>query len=371
MRKFSIGFKLLLTVLLLTGCWDQEKLVDKAIVDGISLDQGEDGKLFNTTRYLRLKNKGGGQFEAKDELLEAEGDSIVDISKQLNLMMPGKIDPSKTYVIIIGEELAKQNIYPLIEPFFRSKKSFLGAKIIIAKGQAYNILSIDKELSPIVFDLMEMIDSGEVSSVIPDTNLYSIWTFMIDPGKDMLLPYIEKVQKDKLKLSGIALFNGGKYSGSYLTQKESTMLLLLRDELSISNQFDMKIRQQNEKETPVTLTITNVKNQIDMKVDEQTNQITYTIDITIKTKLVNYEQNTVKEINVKDLNKKTSVQLTKEAKEVTEIIQKANSDALGIGRSVASKYPKLWNEKKWKEEYQKVKIVPKIKVEITQTGTLN
>ncbi|WP_163100319.1 Ger(x)C family spore germination protein [Peribacillus alkalitolerans] len=370
MKRLSVGLNIGVFVILLTGCWDQQALVDKALIDAIGLDQGKEDEIFGAVRFLRLKNKGGGQFEAKDELLEAEGSSLIELSQKLNMMMPGKIDANKAYILMIGEELAKQNIYPIIDPVFRNKGSFLGAKIMVTKGQAYNILSIEQEVSPIAFDLLEMIESGEDGSVIPDTNLFSIWSKMIDPGKDMMIPYIEKDPKDQLKLAGIALFNGTKYSGSHLNLNESTMLLLLMDELTTANIISIKIPKNNGKEKSVSKVVDKIKKQTDIKVDDQSKQITYSMDIRIKVRIQNYPQKSIKEIDIKDLNKKISIQLTKDAKEVIDIIQEANSDVLGIGRDISTKYPDLWKEMNWNEEYQKIKIEPKIKAEIVNTGTL-
>lgn len=63
---------LLMTNLMLAGCWDQHHLVNKTFVNGLSYDLTDDGKVKATVRAVNIKGKGGGQFDVQDELLFAE-----------------------------------------------------------------------------------------------------------------------------------------------------------------------------------------------------------------------------------------------------------------------------------------------------------
>ncbi len=63
----------------LAGCWDQHQLVNKTLVNGISFDLTDEGKIQLTARDLNIKSKGGGQFEIEDELVSAERPTLVGL----------------------------------------------------------------------------------------------------------------------------------------------------------------------------------------------------------------------------------------------------------------------------------------------------
>jgi Spore germination B3/ GerAC like, C-terminal len=65
-----------------------------------------------------------------------------------------------------------------------------------------------------------------------------------------------------------------------------------------------------------------------------------------------------------------SKELTKKAKELTDLLIKANSDALGIAKDLSTKYPDSWNAEAWKQDYQQVTIKPKVNVEILGSNNL-
>lgn len=71
MRKICLIIILVLPILL-TGCWDQRLLVNRTLVNGVSFDITEDGKIAAAVRALNIQSKGGGLFEIQDELVEAK-----------------------------------------------------------------------------------------------------------------------------------------------------------------------------------------------------------------------------------------------------------------------------------------------------------
>ncbi|MDR0140182.1 Ger(x)C family spore germination protein [Metabacillus idriensis] len=370
MRRGVFLLKCLFICIVLTGCWDQEILAKKALVNGISFDKGENGKILGTVRVLKLVNKGGGQFEAIDELISSEGLSANEIGQSINMMTSGQLDTSKANIVIIGEEIAKEGIIPLLEPFYRSKRAYLSSKVIIGKGSGVDILATEKETSPIAFEILQLIESAESSSVTPEVSIFSLWSDMNDPGKDIMVPIVEKTQEEKIKVAGLAFFNGGKYSGLYITDKEAPVLMLLLDKLRKRNSLEINIKDQEERMNPLTFSVKKVKRRVKTDVDEISKEIKYSIDLSISVSILSYPNHSNKEVEINKLDKQISSQLTQQAEQITEILQEANCDVLSIGRNIESDYPELWKRVEWKGEYKNVKIKSKIKVKIIDTGTL-
>ena len=55
--------------------------------------------------------------------------------------------------------------------------------------------------------------------------------------------------------------------------------------------------------------------------------------------------------------------------EVMEKLQKAKSDAIGLGRTVRAFHPNLYKED-WSEHFSTLKIPVKVEVDIVKTGVL-
>jgi Ger(x)C family germination protein len=227
---------LLITPPLLSGCWDQQLLVNKTLINGISFDLTEEDNIEGTVRALNIQSKGGGQFEIADELIGSTRPTTVGLGIDIDSKLAGQIDASKAHIVIIGEELAQKGINPIMEFFYRNKGSYMSSKIVISKGKAKDILSTEKEKSPIAFVILQILKGAELDTTVPKHNAFAVWQQIFDPGKDMVLPFLEK-EEDKIEVAGVALFNGDKYTGKTLKKEKSTLLLLLLDQLKMTSRM--------------------------------------------------------------------------------------------------------------------------------------
>lgn len=363
MRKW-LNMMMVMILIFMAGCWDQELLVNKTIVNGVSFDIMEDGKIEGNVRALYIQSKGGGQFEIYDELVGSTQPTPISMAKEIDNKIAGEIEFGKANIILIGEELAKKGILSLIEPFYRTKDGYIASKIMITKGKAVDVLSTEKEKSPIAFVILKIITGAEKSSIIPKDTAFSVWKGLVDPGEDKIIPIVEKVESDKIAIGGVALFNGEKYTGTSLSDEKSTLLLLLLDELNKKSNLSVMLSEKNS----ISFNPNKLKRSFLVTVDKQNHKISSKIEIEMDIEVISYQRNIGKEINIDKVNKELSTELTKQAKEITNTLLRANCDAFGIGRKIASSYPNYWNKINWDQEYKKVEIEPKVKVNIIKTG---
>ncbi|MFB3164997.1 Ger(x)C family spore germination protein [Neobacillus sp. 179-J 1A1 HS] len=367
MRKICLIILLILPIML-TGCWDQRLLVNRTLVNGVSFDVTEDGKIAAAVRALNIQSKGGGLFEVQDELVEAERPTPVGLGLDLDSKIPGELDASKAHVVIIGEDLAKKGIHPVIEFFYRNRESYLSSKIVIGKGTGKEILSVEKEKSPIAFAILQLLEGAEADTVIPKKNTFTVWNNILDTGKDMVLPYLERVKSDKIEVAGVALFNDDKYTGKTLPKDKSSLLLSLMNQLDKNNRMAIILGSESNGRSISFSTRDLTRNlEVQVKKDEK---ITCKIDVKLDIEIISYPQDFTNEINVKKLNEDLSDEFTKKAKEITNTLVKANCDAFGIGRQISSLHPELWKKINWDKEYKNVQIEPVVKVNIIKTGNV-
>lgn len=359
---------MVILLIMLTGCWDQQLLVNRTLVNGISLDVTDEGKIDSSVRALNIQSKGGGQFEISDELVEAKRPTVAGLALDIDSRIPGEIDASKAHVIMIGEELAKKGIYPFMELFYRNMDSYMSSKIVITKGKAKELLSIEKDISPIAFVILQLLHGAEADTIIPKDTTFTVWRKMSDPGKDMILPYLEKVESNKIEAAGVALFNDDQYTGVTLEKEESSLLLSLMNQLHKVNRMALVLGPESNQRS-ISFTTRDLKRNLEVQVDEN-DKITCKIDVKMDIEVGSYPQDFNTELNIKKLNQDLTNELTKQAKEITRTLLRANCDALGIGRRISSFHPELWKKINWEEEYKNVQFEPKVKVNIIKTGNV-
>ncbi|MGD6830846.1 Ger(x)C family spore germination protein [Sutcliffiella halmapala] len=360
---------LLCIVSILTGCWDQELLVNKKLINGFSLDLTEDDEILVTARALSIQSKGGGQYEVNDELVESIRPSVAGLGIEIDNKLPGTLDINKTHIIILGEDFAKKGIHPILEAMYRLKGSYITAKIVIGKGKGSDILSTEPEKSPIAFDILQTLKSAVNTNVVPDETIISSWSKVVDSGKDTVLPYLKRDEPNRIEVDGVALFHGDKFTGSKLSKEQSKILLLLMNELKKISNFAIVLNQEN-KVRSIGFTVKGLKRNLELKVDKKSRQIRCRIDLNLDIQINTYPQEFDKKVDIEKLQKDLSEELTKKTKKVTNTLLEANCDALGIGRRIASFHPDLWKKINWEEEYKNVQFEPNVKVNIINTGPI-
>ncbi|WP_456272285.1 Ger(x)C family spore germination protein [Bacillus sp. AK031] len=356
----------LFSVILLTGCWDQEQLKDNRIVNGISFDTAEEpDKVLGTVRAIDIRSSGGGKFEIKDEFYVSEKETVAQIEMDLQNKVSGNMDAGKAFIIIVGDELAQtKGITSLLEPIFRSVNGYIASRIVISEGKGNEILSLKQKESPIVFEIDNLLIGGTKETYIPKETVFTVWNTLSDNTTDVFLPFIKKDEASNLLLAGSALFNGDKFTGQTLTTSQTSLLLILRDELGSGAKLTIEAEELSQ---PFTIGIGNAKTKMD--VTKENGKISCTINAELNAKLLSYyESDTSMDIN--KLNKLASKELTTKAKELTDLLIKADSDALSIAKEFSTKYPDAWSPEKWKQDYQHVEVIPKINVEINGTHNL-
>lgn len=360
---------LIISSTILSSCWDQQLLVNKTLINGISFDLTEEDNIEGTVRALNIQSKGGGQFEIADELIGAVRPTLSGLGIDVDNKLAGQIDASKAHIILIGEELAKKGINPIMEFFYRNKGSYMSSKVVISKGKAKDILATEKEKSPIAFVILQILKGAELDTTIPDQNAFLVWQQVFDPGKDMILPFLQKVEENKIEVAGVALFDGDKYSGKTLKNEESTLLLLLLNQLNKTSRMALVLDPET-KDRSISISTKHMKRIFEVKVDKSTNQITAKVQIKIDIEVISYPQDFKKGLNIEKLNQDLSAYLTKQAKEITKTLIQANCDAFGIARRISSFHPDLWKTINWEKEYKNVQIEPKVTVNIVETGNV-
>lgn len=370
MKKLIPLLTSMLALLMLPGCWDTDRLVNKKIINGIALDASENDHILGTASTIRLINKGGGQFDEKDEVVQAIGNSVTEIGLLINNMLPGKIEASKTHIVIVGEELAKKGVLAPLEVFYRNAKGNLNSSFLIAKGKAADMLEVENTPtgSPIAFDIMQMIQGAQFAAIAPEQTLYTLWTELLDDDADIVIPVINKRSGERIVIDSVALMDGDKYTGRTMSQNESKLLLLMMGKLNKTTILDVPLQTMTD---TLVFEVINSSNKLEVQIDKTTGYIDCVVNVKLYGDITSYPLTGDVEASKEKLSAEAENSLRKEASLVIGKLQAARCDALGIGRRIKLSHPDQWKELDWNTAYPKVRVKLEFKIDFASTGLLH
>lgn len=373
--KYKLISLTLCCILFLTSCWDQRLLKESKIVYSSGYDLEKDNDILVTTviRTNAQSSSDPTQAKSTNVILNSKGKTLSDNRLKLHRMIPGNYATNKLRVLVLGNTLAKQDIYPIFDIVYRDPRSSLGAKVVVAKGRADEILDLKMvEETLIGEDILNLITTAEQQTIVPEENVQSICTLIFDPGDDVVLPLIQKNEEKVVSIAGLALFNGHKYTGYNLLDEEPTLLLLLKNQLKKYARFTLEVNPNKKDIRERYISIQVKKNKPKMKISvSKKNKITINMNLKLEVEALEYPKDKLYSTKeVKKLNKELSKQLTIKTEKVIKKLQKSNCDALGIGRQLISFHPKVWKKIDWNKEYPNILIKPNVDVKIVGTGIL-
>ncbi|AXY11326.1 Ger(x)C family spore germination protein (plasmid) [Bacillus thuringiensis LM1212] len=369
--KGLLQLLILILIFFQAGCWDQQLLVDKKIVNNLSIDKAQNGYLLLGASAIDLVTKGGGQFNISSHAFTAISENIMDGGSKISRKMSGRADITKVNSILIGEKLAKADIYPILDFFYRNPTSNFGSCLALIRRRAVDLLKNETERETAIGSgVCSIISSAEKSGNLSKINLKSVLTKITDPDEDFMLPYLEKTNSE-IKILGMALFHNRKFSGKYIPIEQAKMLLLLQGK---NKPFLYKTKIDGRKSSKIKTTLTmrvEARKREQRLVIDKSGKMNFNIKISTKVRIV--ENPPLKVLSAKDiegLNSVLSQNLTQDARKVTAIIQKANSDILGIARIGRVYNYNFFKKEKWEEVYPHININPKISIEISSNGLI-
>jgi Ger(x)C family germination protein len=358
--------------LLLAGCWDQRLLKDANVVSIIGMDETTEGEIELTVAVP--KGSGGENQDLIAHIESATGETVRNSRNNLNKKMGKDSDASKNEFLLLGEELVKDEIFSVLDTFYRDPSSALNTKVAITEGKAKDFIHLEIEGEPLINSyFLELIKSAETDTTVPALNLQSLCSLIFDIGQDFALPYL-RIADDKksAEIIGLVMFHEEQLSGM-LTSEEGMMFLLLADQKENKVQMTEKVGSgsNSDRKNYVTISIKKATRKLDIQ-SKGGQGIQVNLQLELHANVIEYPKDQVnKKSTITHLNQKLSELLTKRAEETVSKMQEANSDLLGIGRILMARHPEVWKKTDWKTEYPKIQIKSKVNVTVDTHGIIN
>lgn len=396
MRTRILLVLILLMMPFLSGCWSRIEVNDLAFVTAAGIDKMEDGKIRLALQVAiprMLGAAGQGGFGGEKDIgakavwvISEKGETILDAYRRLQEKLPRRIFFSHSAIIIIGEQIARDGVSPILDFFIRQREARMRSYIIFTKGESVNILKFIPKLEKIPAEIMREQVKQHIGVRI---NLKDFVHMLVTEGMEPVAAEMELVSSNlangedskapspsnletNLSIKGSAIFKKDRLVG-WMNDLETRGVLWLRKEM---------------KTGVVTVNIPKEKGngKISVYILKAETQITpilsdgeLSMEVKVRGENELYENNSKLDVSDPKVIRFVENELEEDLKQRIQIVldmaqKKFKSDIFGFGIEVERRYPKEWKNKykeHWEEEFPKLKVNIIADMIVNRTGLTN
>ncbi|MBO8171618.1 MAG: Ger(x)C family spore germination protein [Bacillaceae bacterium] len=370
----------LLTSLTLTGCWDRVEINDLAFVLASGFDITEEG-MFRVAVQVPLPGAmggagsgGGGGGTGGDKSFYVDsgiGRTIRAANEDLQKRMSRQLFFAHQRVVIVGEELSRKGINPILDNITRIPQSRLTNYLLIAKGDALDILNADPHLERVPAEAIR-----EIAKMGLEHDLKSFLYEYRRKGMDPIAPVVEVVQtqnkaadgqKPEVEIKHIGIFKRDKLQ--FITDARETNGILWMEQRMSGKSMTFPI----DKNQDATINITGQSFKLDHRVHN--NQPEFLIYLTVKgTVLENLSHlNLEKPQTYNHIENVMNQAIESQIKSILHKTMEKGIDTFGLGLHLYQMENRLWNEKwkhRWREILPDLRVTVKVDSHLERVGNV-
>ncbi|WP_289139744.1 Ger(x)C family spore germination protein [uncultured Brevibacillus sp.] len=385
MRAYKLLQKLfifiaMLPMLLTTGCWSSIELNNRSFARMLLVDKAESG--VELTLAFPLPNRlipgqsgtGGPQTGKPYTYITKTGQDIGEAYRSIQSDLSRSITFGQTSVVVIGHELAKEGITPVLEFIAREPRFHINADLFVTQGRVLDLTTV-----PIVFERFPadiLIAYGREHVTVNTTTTDCLITTY--HGGDMIMPLLKIETKHMpgekpeavqwLGTDGAAIFREGKLQRTLSTDEMRGALWImgqLKDaEISVHSTTDGKSVNYmiNKARTKITPSISGDKVSILIRTKAEASLISSDSNVNLQDP-----------VQRKKLQRGIEILVEERMNKAIEKARKAGADVFSFGQYVDWHYPKEWNTlaTRWRELYSReLKVITEADITIKRIGSV-
>jgi spore germination protein KC len=405
-NRWTKPVKLLLFILLalpfLTGCWDRLEIEERSVVLGISVDVAEPEAEQDEDEISHLQGKfpapekdmirvavqialpgriplgpgesgGGSQGSGQTVwVINVVGHTIDDALMNLQQQISGRLFFGHLRVIVVSEAVAKKGLENLNDYFRRNSEVRRMAWMMIAKGDAEQLMSAAPKLERVpTLYLLSTMDSAVRLGKFPRDYVGIYWSNSTKKGQEAYLPYVEIMKEQNIQISGLAYFRNDKLVG--VTKPFEIAGYMGIKGLNPAGYRGFVTLEQSTQNN-VTIYATNRQSKIEVEIRGGLPHFHVSVFTEINLEEKINENFSVDHSDIlKEIEQKNRESLVKTYEDLIKKTQEKGSDIFGFGEYVRAKEPKYWNthiktKDKWQSMYKDVTVDVKVTTRIRRIG---
>lgn len=414
MKKLSLLFLFIISILSLSGCWDKREIEDATFAVLLGVDKAENNNVVITVAFPLTQTQGGGLNEGMDNgsgnysVMSVKAPTMVEGLHMLGTKLSGPLSLYTVKTIVISKKIAENDMLRQIFSSWRYEEIRNTASVLISDCTAAEFIEARITKSPIdplrqeellleqandsayykpiqLLELLANLDSGSGDGVtmyggIAAKNKDN--SKQNDEEKKNAAAIQEAVKtgylpgeipissENESQISGLAVFRGAKMVGvldsmeaqaySMLTQGKAKKILTIPDPLD--SNFDIVIAILPGGRNKITSTISNgiPVFHMEVKLKCSIESVQSPIDYT---SAQNY--NILTE-HIRDICAENMGNL------IAKTQKEYNADILKLGNKLAYHFHTVsdWEKYNWRDQYKDAEINLRVRLEIERSGIM-
>lgn len=354
--------------LLLSGCWSQMELTERAFVLALAIDKGGENELEVTAQIYKPSSQFGppsGQNEEKSFLnVTLRGTSVSNIIRSTKSVTGRHSQFSHIQILLISDEVARERLDDILDFFYRDPEIRLGTTVVIARGRARDYLTgrsmIESTLGSQLFKQLDF--SANLAGKSLNTTILDLAFGLKGESETAMLPVIRHERDFHQNIvQGIALAKPDRLVGSISADK-APYLLMLADRYK----FGM-LEIPCEGDSGLAETVEVLKSTANLTPGLEGRSASARIEVKIDASISEPACTTIRDTADEAAFADRIAQYVRERMEsVLDTLRKRKADALGIGHRLYLRHPGPWKKIKpeWPEIFARMPIELDVKVYI-------
>ncbi|RTE10748.1 Ger(x)C family spore germination protein [Paenibacillus whitsoniae] len=371
-----------LTMMVLSGCWDNNELTDWGFVQAVAIDQAEHGGYRVTAQIYRPGSSESRNNKATKGIsyltFSSEATTISQASAHISEKLGRKLQWSHMRALLIGERTARRNNIGEILDFFSRSQGPRGAvTVMTTEGEAGRFLLVDPLIENTIGQQMKTVE--EMSNALTGTasrlSLLDLSIQAQSPGSVTLLPHLQLLNQEHLVLTidsmDMLRFPSGKIDEGFVPAQMADNILMIRNELK-EGLATVPCQDENEKEPEPkgdSFWINKAKSKLHVSALEGKPFIAIHLEIDGKVGEMSCSSVLTKEEHRRFIGRVEQT-IWKETMKAVEKVQQLKADVLLAGQQLQRKSPGLWKRwsDDWDELFSQAKVSLTVKVRLGDTG---
>lgn len=359
MKNFKV-FRIIVCIVLIcfvfTGCMHQTNLKNLIVIEGIGIDNSNDGLQLTVQSLNPGKSTGVEKPEGNMTINTVEqGKTIVEAISNLNKAMSKELFFGHNKIIVFSREICETDLNNKLDYFLRSSDARADVAVCMADGDAKKVMENTEDGAHVpVENMVYLIGNGQkmgTSIYVTTNDLLNLYS---DKTTDMYLPVLkERADQDNVELGGIAIFSNDKLA--YVLDDEETLGFMIITG-KIKNCY-IEVYDEALGNVGVEVIPTKVKKEIQI-VD---GGVVFNVEVNghlMINEVQNGVANILNEKHLKSICSKTEEKISYLCSRAFSACQKYESDALRVGEYLAKDNPKSYKllSDEWDEYFKTVKL---------------
>lgn len=354
MKKIKL-ITALLPIVLLCGCFGGRDINDIAIVMGIGIDSGEEHyyKSVVQTVVPKALDGGGGESFAN---FEGNGGNIGQCLDDAALKCGKYMHLSHTSALVIGEKIAENGIYEILDYFMRNKEFRSTITLAVSQENTEKVMTTENRLVPVpVSGVVNMGRRFRETSMGDATNVFEFVSDMMKKNCCSLVPIV-KSDGENTVVSQSGVFKNGKMVAKISNQEARGVLWL-------KNKIEKAVMTVSFGEETIDVKIEKAETKLKPHVK---GSIYYVADIKTEVSLLRDNNGVINAYGEENVRLKISETIKSEIMASFRKMQEIGCDVYGFGDMIYKKHPEIWNE----QLFEKLDININAETKIRDAGSI-